>query len=268
LGILNTSGPEAEHLFEEETRMKHLTFASFLLLAAGATVWALNDPNQPPTPTPRGVGQPAQPPGGGQPPQGFGGGAPGGFPGQPPMGFAGGGPGFQPPGFPPGGQANYKEMIPTLLGALADEDADVRRNVAHALAHIGRPAVEPLLAILKDKDKSKAARANAAYLLGKIGPQASEALPELTRALKGNDRELRRRAAFAIAHIVGGSPYQTGFQLGMPGGMGLGGSRPQHGESIADPGLLLPGKTGEKRGEPKGKGEKPEQPPPPPKRGL
>ena len=243
---------------------KHLTLASLVLLAGGATLWALNDANDKPQ-APPGVGLPAQPPGAAQAPKGFQGGAPGGFPGQPPMGIGGGGPGF-PPGFQQPGRTDYKEMIPALITALGDEDADVRRNVAHALAHIGRPAVGPLLDVLKEKDKSKSSKANAAYVLGKIGSQASEALPALTKALKGDDRELRRRAAFAIAHIVGSS-YQPGFNVGMPPGMGMGGPRPRPGDNIADPGLLLPGKTDDKPGEPKGKGDKPESPQKPTNKG-
>ena len=153
---------------------KNLVFATFGLLAVGATLWALDDRGKP-TKTPP-LGKPAQPPtavapgfpgvppGAGQPPQGFPGGAPGGF--QPP----GGGP-F--PGFgPPGGRTDYKELIPALIDTLGDPDADVRKNVVHALGHLGQSAVTPLLDILKDKDKSKEARANAAYALGKIGPQA------------------------------------------------------------------------------------------------
>ena len=229
---------------------KHLTLASLVLLAASATLWALNEP----------IPAPPAPPGAGGP-------------GQPPQGFPGGAPGFQPPGggFPPGfqppGRADHKEMIPTLITALGDEDPDVRRNVAHALAHIGRPAVGPLLEVLKDKDKSKASQANAAYVLGKIGSQAGEALPALTKALKGSDRELRRRAAFAIAHIVGGSPYQQGFQMGMPGMMGGSSARPRTADTIADPGLLLPGKSDDKPGERKGKIHKEETQKPPSKEG-
>lgn len=224
--------------------MKRFVFATFGLLAVSATLWALDErgkptktapavkPDQPPAVAP---GFPGAPPGVAQPPQGGPpGGAPGGF--QPP----GGGP--FPPGFgPPGGRTDYKELIPALIDTLGDPDADVRKNVVHALGHLGQSAVTPLLDILKDKDKSKEARANAAYALGKIGPQARAALPTLAKALKDHDRELRRRAAFAIAHILGGSPY--GPYGSMPGGMAPPGGGGRASEAIADPGILLPGKS-------------------------
>lgn len=201
---------------------KPLVFASVVaLLAASATGWALNDRDKPAPAPPMGVpgGAPGfvgQPPGVGGP--------------QPPMGFIGG-----PGGLP--GRTDYKELVPALIDTLGDADSDVRKNVAHSLARIGQPAVTPLLDILKDKEKSKELKANAAYVLGKIGPSAREALPALTRALKDHDRDLRRRAAFAIAHIVS-NDFQ-GFPPGMfPGGMrpGMGGTTADAG--IADPGLL------------------------------
>src|SRR5215468_7917701 len=121
-----------------------------MLLVAGATLWATNDRDKPRTePAQAAVAPPA-------PPQGGGGGAPGGPPGaggpgafpQPPGGAGFGG---QPPGagggFPGGGaggfkggaKIDYKELIPTLISALEDDDGDVRKAVAQTLAHIGQP---------------------------------------------------------------------------------------------------------------------------------
>jgi len=249
---------------------KHLLLPVLaILLVAGATAWAVSDRDPTvardkgpvrvdglDTPPP-GIGPPRPPggapmPGGGlQPP---GGPPPGGGGPQPPMGFGGGAPG-QPP-FPPGGggsKIDYKELIPTLIAALDDDDGDVRKAVAVTLTRIGQPAVDPLLGVLKDKDKSKASRANAAYVLGRIGSPAREALPALTKALKESDRDLRRRAAFALAHVV--SDYQGGmsFPGGMlPGpGMGVGGRRGGS-EELPDPGVVLP--SHEKSSE---KGDKP-----------
>src|SRR5262249_2051203 len=143
----------------------------------------------------------------------------------------------------PGGP-DYKELIPVLLERLTDEDADVRQHVVHTLARIGQPAVAPLLDILKEKDGAKEKRANAAYALGKIGPAAREALPALTQAFKAPDRELRPRAAFAIAHVVA-PPLPPGGFPG-PGGMagGLGGAAPA--TKLPDPGPVLPGRTTKK----------------------
>src|SRR5262249_9667221 len=180
--------------FQENPVMKkHLLLPVLaILLVAGATAWAVSDRDPTvardkgpvrvdglDTPPP-GIGPPRPPggapmPGGGlQPP---GGPPPGGGGPRPPMGFGGGAPG-QPP-FPPGGggtKIDYKELIPTLIAALDDDDGDVRKAVAVTLTRIGQPAVDPLLGVLKDKDKSKASRANAAYVLGRIGSPAREAL--------------------------------------------------------------------------------------------
>src|SRR4051812_26267942 len=83
-----------------------------------------------------------------------------GLPGAPP-----GGPGAF-PGFPM--QTDHKELVAALIEILDDSDADVRASVAQALAKIGHQSVTPVLDILKNKDKSAALRANAAYVLGQI----------------------------------------------------------------------------------------------------
>lgn len=106
---------------------------------------------------------------------------------------------------------DHKEVITALIDTLDDEDADVSNAVATALGKLGQPAVSPLLAILKDKDKSATLRAKAALALGNIGPQAQEALPVLAKALKEKDKELKKRAASAIGAIAS-NPYGT-----MPG---------------------------------------------------
>ncbi|MBI1913584.1 MAG: HEAT repeat domain-containing protein [Planctomycetes bacterium] len=244
-----------------------------VVLVAGATLWATNDRDRPRTePARAALAPPALPPGGGGAPGGLPGGggpgaAPGGFPqppggggfgGQPPGGggFAGGAPG----GFQGGAKIDYKEVVPTLIAALEDDDGEVRKAVALTLARIGQPAVEPLLAILKDKDKSKAARANAAYILGKIGGQAQGAVPVLTKALKESDRDLRRRAAYALAHVI--SDAQQGGMGGFPGGgmmMGGGGFGMRRGDDLPDPGIVPPSheKPSEKTEKPSEKTEKP-----------
>src|SRR5262249_39949782 len=112
--------------------------------------------------------------------------------------------------------------------------------VAVTLARVGQPAVTPLLDLLKDKDKSKSARANAAYVLGKIGGQAQAAVPVLLKALKEPDRDLRRRAAFALAQVVGDAQGNSGmFPGGMGGGMGFA-MRRGGGEDLHDPGIVPP----------------------------
>jgi hypothetical protein len=129
---------------------------------------------------------------------------------------------------------------------LEDSDADTRASVAQALARIGRQSVTPLTNLLKDKDKSAALRANAAYVLGQIGTQAQEALPALTKALKEKDKDLRKRAAFAIANIVQGDNFfgggPPGFGIGGGPGAGFGGTtRTPPGRPLPDPGVVPPG---------------------------
>jgi hypothetical protein len=173
---------------------------------------------------------------------------------------------------PPGaGRADFKELIPPLLDALKDHDAEVRQSAASALASIGRQAVEPLLDVLKDKDQSKEMRANAAYVLGQMGHNGQEALPALTKALKDDDRDVRRRAAFAIQRIVkdvGAGGGMTGmmppggFPGGFPGGGAAGRGPAPSDIKVPDPGLLSPSSTKpveEKRDTEKPKEEKKEE---------
>src|SRR5258708_83893 len=156
---------------------KRLVLSALALgLVVSASVWAVNDRDRTRAEPARAAEAPpavGEGGGGGAPgaPPGGGGGAPG-LPGAPGGFQPGGGGGFggQPPGgFQGGSRIDFKEVVPALIAALDDDDGEVRKAVALTLARVGQPAVTPLLDLLKDKDKSKAARANAAYILGKIG---------------------------------------------------------------------------------------------------
>jgi hypothetical protein len=142
--------------------------------------------------------------------------------------------------------AAHKDLMPALLDALKDSDADVRQAAAATLVHIGREAVMPLVELLKDKDKQ--VRANAAYVLGQIGTPAQEAVTALAKALKDEDKEVRRRVAFALYQLVRTSqepsmmmtPPMPGM---MPGGFGAppmpgAGRGPTSRITVNDPGLL------------------------------
>jgi hypothetical protein len=159
--------------------------------------------------------------------------------------------GVQPPGFPGGpgplGRpgAHYKELIPALVEALRDSDADVRQAAAATLVQVGPEAVTPLVEMLKDKDKQ--ARANAAYVLGHLGESTPEAVSALTKALKDEEKEVRRRAAFALHLLVRNAPDMRpggpmtfgGFAPMAGGGMpGPGGGAPRSRISVKDPGLF------------------------------
>ena len=86
--------------------------------------------------------------------------------------------------------------VPALIGALKDEDREVRRNAAEALGQIGPAAVPALIKALKGQDGIP--RLGAAEALGKIGPAA---VPALIEALKGQDGVSRLGAAEALGKI-------------------------------------------------------------------
>jgi hypothetical protein len=136
-----------------------------------------------------------------------------------------------PPGHPaPTRPMDLKELIPPLLDALKDSDADVRQSAAGALAAIGREAVAPLLKVFEDKDKDKDTRTGIAFVFGQMGVQGREALPALTKSLKDKeeDKDVRRKAVAAIHLIVkdttskgnyGGTGYPMPYTP--PGGVGF-----------------------------------------------
>jgi hypothetical protein len=156
------------------------------------------------------------------------------------------------------GGIDSKELIPPLIDALKDSDTEVRRSAAGALAHLGQPAVAALVDVLKDKDKDKELRANAAYVLGQMGTGGQEAVPTLVKLLKDDDRDVRRRAAYAIQNIVRASGESGGMMMppGGPGGLapgfpggggvgGFGGGTIRGGAApsvrVLDPGVVPPG---------------------------
>jgi HEAT repeat protein len=67
------------------------------------------------------------------------------------------------------------------------------------LIKFGEAAVEPLIAVLKDKDKDNDVRWYAASALGKIGD--AKAVEPLIAALKDEDRVIRRIAVMALGEI-------------------------------------------------------------------
>ena len=84
-----------------------------------------------------------------------------------------------------------------LAAALADEDGLVASHAAKALEKMGKPAVEPLIAALKNKNAR--ARRLAARVLGEI--KDGRATMPLTVLLQDQERTVRRDAAEALGKI-------------------------------------------------------------------
>lgn len=95
-------------------------------------------------------------------------------------------------------------LLVPLLEALADTDIETRQNVALTLANLGSPAVAPLIETLKDRNAVR--RAGAAYALAQLGPTAKAAVPALVKALKDDDINVRRQAAYALQRITAPEP--------------------------------------------------------------
>lgn len=90
-----------------------------------------------------------------------------------------------------------KPAVDTLIAALAHPDDDVRWKAAIALGEIQDPrAIDPLLGLLTDPDRFVKSR--AAIALGMIGDPAVE---PLIRALREGDGNLRWGAAVALGRI-------------------------------------------------------------------
>jgi len=73
------------------------------------------------------------------------------------------------------------------------------RSASEEIAHIGKPAVKPLISVLNDESKDVRVRAEAANALGKIRDPLS--VEPLISALKKDDYDLRKNAAWALGEI-------------------------------------------------------------------
>jgi vesicle coat complex subunit len=82
---------------------------------------------------------------------------------------------------------------------LFKKDEDVRLFVGGALSRMGKAAVKPLVGALKDEDPD--VRMEAALTLGRIGRNATAAVPALIEALKDEDSDVANAAAEALKSI-------------------------------------------------------------------
>jgi tetratricopeptide (TPR) repeat protein len=110
----------------------------------------------------------------------------------------------------PGGATSATIELDELDGALRSKNAGVQARAVKELVELGRPAVPTLAAALSRKGTSIAARELIVDGLGRLGPAAREALPQLERLGKSapaapgaqatsEERALRDREARLVA---------------------------------------------------------------------
>jgi HEAT repeat protein len=96
--------------------------------------------------------------------------------------------------------------VPALVHTLRSDYGGQRQEETHqdyrsamALAAIGKPAVEGLRGLLKEKKES--VRTEVVMALGRIGPDASPAVPDLIPLLGDKSERIRRDASRALGQI-------------------------------------------------------------------
>ncbi len=95
-----------------------------------------------------------------------------------------------------------KTAAAALTHALADQDAEVRREVLFALAELGPEAAGAKAEILKQLgDADPRVAAVAAYALGSLGEAGASAAPQLRKTLEAKDPVLRVASAWALVHV-------------------------------------------------------------------
>ena len=95
--------------------------------------------------------------------------------------------------------ADPDTVAPALVGALGDADADVREACAASLPKMSKAAVPVLLKALKGDQKSLWTM--SMKILGEIGAESAQAIPDLKAFLLQPDRGLAEAAADALAGI-------------------------------------------------------------------
>jgi len=95
-------------------------------------------------------------------------------------------------------KAPSEEVAPRLVAAIEQADPELIRDVIGALSAMGANAVPR---VKRGLDNPKL-RGYAAVILGNIGPEAKEAVPELIEALNvEDDPEFRREVLFTLGRI-------------------------------------------------------------------
>ena len=102
--------------------------------------------------------------------------------------------------------AEHKTAVPTLVHALGNADKDVKQAVSEALGRIGSPAVDSLIAAMKERKL----RPDALATLSTIGAKAKKALTAIGKVSRSKDLDtalagveaLRRIGAAATPFLV------------------------------------------------------------------
>ena len=87
--------------------------------------------------------------------------------------------------------------IDPLIAALKDRNGLVRERAAEALSKIGEPAIDPLIAALKDRNGL--VRERAAEVLGKVGDETS--IKPLMEAFHDDELYVRAKAVLAFERV-------------------------------------------------------------------
>jgi len=97
------------------------------------------------------------------------------------------------------GEIKDPRAVEPLVAALRDDVVEVRESVPFGLAKIGEPALGPLIGALKDQNKD--VRSNAAMAL--LIMKDYRAVEPLIAALRDPDNYVRHRVSSALSHITG-----------------------------------------------------------------
>lgn len=105
-------------------------------------------------------------------------------------------------------EATYRDQpVAHWVAALADDDPRARWYATYALGRIGpeaKEAVEPLSKIVEDRFGHEYVRGGAAWALGRIGPRAESAVPRLIATLESKPVpvvSVRRTVPVALGQI-------------------------------------------------------------------
>jgi HEAT repeat protein len=95
-----------------------------------------------------------------------------------------------------------REAIPALVETIRqtrNHDKRILFACNHALLAMGKEIVPDMISVLKDEDWEM--RRGAAWILGKVGPDAKDAVPALTEALGDSNDSVRIKASEALKKI-------------------------------------------------------------------